>query len=174
MTIREIWRDYKYNLEDSDITMLNNELQGILPFDDGKDFMELFNRHIHYMDCTRTIPNGMRIIQTINESYKWELARCVYLANWYKEYDVNIYENCINKIIERHKANLEFEITTPPIVYDKLKTKKTTTRKRKAKEGDMFPEETAKSKSSKAEAKLKAKLLGASISFGGFKLKPKD
>jgi hypothetical protein len=43
--------------------------------------------------------------------------------------------------------------------------------KPKAKEGDMFPEETKKAKISKAEAKLKAKLLGANLGFGGFKFK---
>ena len=35
----------------------------------------------------------------------------------------------------------------------------------------MFPEETKKAKISKAETKLKAKLLGANLGFGSFKFK---
>jgi hypothetical protein len=35
----------------------------------------------------------------------------------------------------------------------------------------MFPEESKKAKMSRAEAKLKAKLLGANLGFGSFKFK---
>ena len=58
----------------------------------------------------------------------------------------------------------------PPVWYDD-KSKKDGKRKQKAKEGDVFPEETKKTKISKAEAKLKAKLLGANLGFGNFKFK---
>ena len=78
----------------------------------------------------------------------------------------------IDKLIERHNANIEYEKENPPIWYDG-KPKKSGKRKPKAKEGDMFPEETKKAKVSKAEAKLKAKLLGANLGFGGFKIKNK-
>ncbi len=171
MTIREIWNDYSYELDRSDRIMLDNELDGILPFNDYQAFNELLDKHIHYMDCTRTMPNGMRIIQTINEPYKWELARCVYLVNWLKDKNEELWKQSFDKIVKRHEDNIEFEKTTPPIIYDKLKIKKSTTRKRKAKEGDMFPEETKKAKMSRAEAKLKAKLLGANLGFNSFKFK---
>ena len=171
MTMREIWNEYSYELDNSDINFLDRELDGVLPFDDYQAFLDIFHKHLKYMDCTRTISNGMRIIQTINEPYKWELARCVYIVNWVKDYNKELWEKCYDEIVKQHEDNLEFEKTTPPIIYDKLKPKKNTTRKRKYKEADMFPEETKKAKISKAEAKLKAKLLGSSIGFGSFKIK---
>ena len=171
MTIREIWNDYSYELDQSDIITLDNELAGTLPSDDYQEFLKVFNKHLHYMDCTRLMPNGMRIIQTINENYKWELARCVYIVNTIKDDNKELWEKCYDDIVKRHEDNLEFEKLTPPIVYDKLKNKKGNKRKPKVKEGDMFPEETKKAKMSRAEAKLKAKLLGANLGFGCFKFK---
>lgn len=171
MTIKDIWNNYSYELDKSDRLMLDNKLDGILPFDDYQAFLDLFNTHLHYIDCTRTMPNGMRIMQTINEPYKWELARCVYLVNWLKDKNEDLWKECYDKIVKRHEDNLEFEKTTPPIIYDTLKSKKGNKRKPKVKEGDMFPEEIKKNKVSKAEAKLKAKLFGANFNFGTFKLK---
>ena len=171
MNIKDIWKDYSYELDGSDKITLDNELDGILPFADYQAFLELFNKHLHYMDCTRLMPNGMRIMQTINEPYNWELARCVYLVNWLKDKNKELWEQCYDDIVKRHEDNLEFEKTTPPIIYDILKSKKCGKRKPKAKEADMFPEETKKAKVSKAEAKLKTKLLSSNIGFGSFKLK---
>ena len=118
------------------------------------------------------------MMQTIGYPYKREISSYFYaLENQVnfltvEDSDVSKFnkQEWINKLLERHKANLEYEKENPPVWYDG-KPKKGGKRKPKVKEGDMFPEETKKAKISKAEAKLKAKLLGANLGFGSFKFK---
>jgi len=114
----------------------------------------------------------MRMMQTIGYPYKREICSYIYALETVTGNDFDFDKEWINKLIKRHQANLEYEKENPPIWYDG-KPKKGSKRKSKAKEGDMFPEETKKAKISKAEAKLKAKLLGANLGFGGFKIKNK-
>ena len=161
MTVEELKNTYEYNLSLSDKKYIMYQVN-------LDDFDTVFNKFLHYIDCSVTISNGMRVIQTINHNYNYELNRIIWLAETIKDEDYEKYLECCNQIEERHNKNLEFEKEVPPIIYDKKKYKSNTKRKRKAKEGDMFPEETKKAKISKAEAKLKAKLVGAT--FANFKL----
>lgn len=164
MTINDIIKKYYIELDNSYKRMIDKrvEEQGI---------EEYLNRQLVYLDCSRII-NNMRMMQTIGYPYKQEISSYVYALDISKledKEDISIWQD---KLIERHTANIEYEKENPPIWYEK-KSKKSGTRKRKVKEGDMFSEEDKKPKISKAEAKLKAKLLGASISFGTFKIKNK-
>lgn len=161
MTINEIKRKYHTDLDKSDIDIINNRVA-------EKGIEEYLNQQLIYLDCSRVI-QGMRMMQTIGYPYKREISSYIYALNGLAE-DPEYEQIWIDKLIERHQANLEYEKENPPFWYDG-KPKKVTTRKHKVKETDIFPEETNKAKISKAEAKLKAKLLGSNVGFGSFKLK---
>lgn len=161
MNINDIIKTYHTELDDSDKYMIDARVA-------EKGIEKYLNQQLIYLDCSRII-QGMRMMQTIGYPYEREISSYVYALNEYVN-DIDEHKNFINKLIERHQANLEYEKENPPIWYDD-KPKKGGKRKPKAKEADMFPEETKKAKISKAEAKLKAKLLGASVGFGSFKFK---
>ena len=167
MSIEEIIKKYHTDLDNIDRAMIDKRVE-------EKGIEEYLNQQLVYLDCSRVIDGmrilqGMRMMQTIGYPYKREISSYVYALEGFQD-DPDYCKYWIDKLIERHLANLEYEKENPPIWYDG-KPKKTSKRKPKAKEGDMFPEETKKAKISKAEAKLKAKLLGANLGFGGFKFK---
>lgn len=158
MNIEDIIKTYHTDLDDCDRAMIDERVA-------EKGIEEYLNQQLVYLDCTRVL-DGMRMMQTIGYPYKREISSYVYAVEMHAVHK-HIWEN---KLIERHNINVEYEKENPPIWYDG-KPKKVNKRKPKAKEGDMFPEETKKAKISKAESKLKAKLLGANIGFGAFKTK---
>lgn len=151
-------RDYITSLDDSDHKMIDQRVA-------EKGIEGYLNQQLVYLDCSRVI-QGMRMMQTIGYPYKREITSFIYAVEMHAVHK-HIWEE---KLIECHIANLEYEKENPPVWYDG-KPKKVSKRKPKAKEGDMFPEETKKAKISKAEAKLAAKLLGANLGFGSFKFK---
>lgn len=159
MSYNELKHQYSYKLEADHKRILERELA-------NNDFDDIFSKHLTYIDCSLTISNGMRIMQTINKSYNYEFSRCVYLIESLKDVDNERYEKAKEELVNKHIANLEFEKIVPPIIY--RKKQKGSSKKRTYKEKDMFPNEP---KISKAEARLKAKLIGANVSFGTFKLK---
>ena len=161
MNINDIIKTYHTELDDSDKYMIDARVA-------EKGIEGYLNQQLVYLDCSRII-QGMRMMQTIGYPYEREISSYIYAVNGLAE-DPEREQIWINKLIERHQANLEYEKENPPVWYDG-KPKKSGKRKPKTKEGDMFPEETKKAKISKAEAKLKAKLLGASVGFGSFKFK---
>ena len=158
MNIEDIIKTYHTDLDDCDRAMIDKRVE-------EKGIEEYLNQQLVYLDCTRVL-DGMRMMQTIGYPYKREITSYLYAVEMHAVHK-HIWEE---KLIERHQANLEYEKENPPVWYDG-KPKKVNKRKPKAKERDMFPEETKKTKISKAEAKLKAKLLGANLGFGGFKFK---
>ena len=162
MNINDIIKTYHTDLDDYDKTIIDKKVA-------EKGIEKYLNQQLIYLDCSRIL-QGMRMMQTIGYPYKREISSYVYALETVAGNDFDFDKEWINKLIERHQANLEYEKENPPIWYDG-KPKKNTTRKRKYKEADMFSEETKKAKISKAEAKLKAKLLGSSVGFGSFKIK---
>jgi hypothetical protein len=160
MNINDIIKTYHTELDDIDKQMIDDKVA-------EKGIEGYLNQQLIYLDCSRIL-DGMRMMQTIGYPYKREISSYIYVLTELNISDDDTY--WINKLIERHQANLEYEKENPPVWYDG-KPKKNNKRKPKAKEGDMFPEETKKTKISKAEAKLKAKLLGANLGFGSFKFK---
>lgn len=170
MNINDIIKTYHTDLDNADRAMIDRRVE-------EKGIEEYLNQQLVYLDCSRIL-QGMRMMQTIGYPYKREISSYLYVLETQVNFltvedsDVSKFnkQEWINKLLERHQANLEYEKENPPIWYDG-KPKKGSKRKTKAKEGDMFPEETKKAKISKAEAKLKAKLLGANLGFGSFKFK---
>lgn len=161
MTLKDIIKEYNTDLDNSDRMIIDKRVA-------EKGIEEYLKQQLIYLDCSRII-QGMRMMQTIGYPYKREISSYMYALSGLAE-DPEYEQVWINKLIERHIANLEYEKENPPVWYDG-KPKKVSKRKPKAKEGDMFPEETKKAKISKAEAKLAAKLLGANLCFGSFKFK---
>ena len=159
MNINDIVKKYHTDLDDADRAMIDKRVE-------EKGIEEYLNQQLVYLDCSRTL-QGMRMMQTIGYPYKREITSYLYAVEMHAVHK-HIWEN---KLIERHNANIEYEKENPPIWYDG-KPKKGGKRKPKAKEGDMFPEETKKAKISKAEAKLAAKF-ATGISFGSFKINKK-
>ena len=162
MNIEDIVKKYHTDLDDVDRAMIDRQVE-------EKGIEAYLNQQLVYLDCTRII-QGMRMMQTIGYPYKREICSYIYALDTSEFKDKGEISIWTDKLIERHNANIEYEKENPPIWYDG-KPKKDGKRKPKAKEGDMFPEETKKAKISKAEAKLEAKLLGANLGFGGFKFK---
>lgn len=90
---------FSYKLDASDIRMIEYNANS-----KGK---------INYMQellAEIDLPN-YRYLQTIHFGYKYNMAALVYLG-----YDKKL----LQKI---HEANLEYEVTNPPIIYDKTKSK---------------------------------------------------
>ena len=161
MNINDIIKIYHTDLDEADKAMIDRRVK-------EKGIEEYLTQQLVYLDCSRII-QGMRMMQTIGYPYKREIMSFLYAVSGLAE-DPDYEQTWINKLIECHNANIEYEKENPPIWYDG-KPKKTSKRKPKAKEGDVFPEETKKAKISRTEAKLKAKLLGANLGFGSFKFK---
>ena len=158
MTIDEIAKKYYLKLDDDFKSLIDRRVN-------EKGIEKYLDELLVYLDCT-VIKHGMRMMQTIGFPYKKDISSYMYVMLNKVEFGSDTMEIYSAKLEERHKANIEFEKENPPIIYKDKKQK--TTRTRKSKE----PKED-KPKISRAEAKLKAKLLGANIGFGGFKIKNK-
>lgn len=105
---------------------------------------EAFNEELVYLDCTRYDKEGkFRLMQTVGVPYSVELGKAIYIINAY-QYDG------VNKLLERHQMNLEYEKEHPPVIYKDKNLKQPKERKeRKIKE----PKEK-KPKMSKLEKKI--------------------
>ena len=105
---------------------------------------EAFNDELVYLDCTRYDKEGkFRLMQTVGVPYSIELGKAIYIMNAY-QYDG------VNKLLERHQMNLEYEKEHPPVIYKDKNLKQPKERKeRKIKE----PKEK-KPKMTKLEKKI--------------------
>lgn len=105
---------------------------------------EAFSEELVYLDCTRYDKEGkFRLMQTVGVPYSVELGKAIYIINAY-QYDG------VNKLLERHQMNLEYEKEHPPVIYKDKNLKQPKERKeRKVKE----PKEK-KPKISKLEKKI--------------------
>ena len=103
------------------------------------------------LDCTRLFPNGLRIIQTIDYTYKSIISEFNYV---FENYDKSIKDAWIEKIIQRHLENLEFEKVFNTTIYKKKS--KVSNKNKINKASSKVPKER---KETKAESKLKAHAL---------------
>ena len=115
-------RNYITSLDDSDHKMIDQRVA-------EKGIEGYLNQQLVYLDCSRII-QGMRMMQTIGYPYQREISSYLYaLENWSStvtcpdDYDKNPDEYWIDKLLERHKANLEYEKENPPIWYGGKKAK---------------------------------------------------
>lgn len=122
------------------------------------------------LDCSR-IKDDMRMMQTIGTPYKYEITRTLIGIDYALQQgwiDENKKDEYVSKLVALHKRNLKYEEDNPPIIYDKKKGVKKTTRttRKKAKEGTLEGFEkpnkekapTAAQLNAQARAKLISKL----------------
>lgn len=112
------------------------------------------------LDCSR-IKDDMRMMQTIGTPYKYEATRTLIGIDYALQQgwiDENKKDEYVSKLVALHKRNLKYEKDNPPIVYDKKKGLKETTRttRKKAKEGTIEGFEKPKKEKAPSAAQLNA------------------
>lgn len=120
------------------------------------------------LDCSR-IKDDMRIMQTIGTPYKYEATRTLIGIDYALQQgwiDENKKDEYVSKLVALHKRNLKYEEDNPPIVYDKKKGLKKTTRttRKKAKEGTIEGFEKPKKEKAPSAAQLNAQARAKLIS----------
>ena len=120
------------------------------------------------LDCSR-IKDDMRMMQTIGTPYKYEITRILIGIDYALQQgwiDENKKDEYVSKLVALHKRNLKYEEDNPPIIYDKKKGVKKTTRttRKKAKEGTLEGFEKPKKEKAPTAAQLNAQARAKLIS----------
>lgn len=120
------------------------------------------------LDCSR-IKDDMRMMQTIGTPYKYEITRTLVGIDYALQQgwiDENKKDEYVSKLVALHKRNLKYEEDNPPIIYDKKKGLKKTTRttRKKAKEGTLEGFEKPKKEKAPSAAQLNAQARAKLIS----------
>lgn len=120
------------------------------------------------LDCSR-IKDDMRMMQTIGTPYKYEATRTLIGIDYALQQgwiDENKKDEYVSKLVALHKRNLKYEEDNPPIVYDKKKGLKKTTRttRKKAKEGTIEGFEKPKKEKAPSAAQLNSQARAKLIS----------
>lgn len=120
------------------------------------------------LDCSR-IKDDMRMMQTIGTPYKYEATRTLIGIDYALQQgwiDENKKDEYVSKLVALHKRNLKYEEDNPPIIYDKKKGLKKTTRStiKKAKEGTLDGFEKPKKEKAPSAAQLNAQVRAKLIS----------
>jgi hypothetical protein len=108
-------RDYITSLDDSDHKMIDQRVA-------EKGIEGYLNQQLVYLDCSRVIQD-MRMMQTIGYPYQREISSYIYALETVAGNDFDFDKEWINKLLERHQANLEYEKENPPIWYGGKKAK---------------------------------------------------
>lgn len=108
-------RDYITTLDDCDHRMIDQRVA-------EKGIEGYLTRQLVYLDCSRII-KGMRMMQTIGYPYQREISAYLYALETVAGNDFDFDKEWINKLLERHQANLEYEKENPPIWYGGKKAK---------------------------------------------------
>ena len=108
-------RDYITTLDDADKQIIDNRVA-------EKGITNYLNQQLIYLDCSRII-NNMRMMQTIGYPYQREISSYLYALETVAGNDFDFDKEWINKLLERHQANLEYEKENPPIWYGGKKAK---------------------------------------------------
>lgn len=106
---------YRCSLDDVDHKMIDHGVAEL-------GIEEYLTRQLSYLDCTRTYNDGSRVMQTIGYPYQRQISIYLYALSGLAE-DTNYEQEWLNKLLERHKANLEYEKDNPPIWYGGKKAK---------------------------------------------------
>lgn len=128
----DTYSNFVISLDKNDISKIDREVAEL-------GIEKYLTRQLSYMDCTKVLSNGMRMIQTLGYPYRWEMSKYVYVLEGLND-DKDYFKIWEDKLIERHNANLEYEKENPPIWYGGEKAKKAFEKKagkhpRKGKEG---------------------------------------
>ena len=116
--------DYIIELDSIDTNIANNKVNEV-----GVE--EFLTQQLNYLDCTRISNNGMRLMQTIGYPYRREISLYLYVLENSVNFltvnnsDVSNFDKnyWIDKLLNRHAANLEYEKENPPVWYGGKKAK---------------------------------------------------
>lgn len=116
-------RDYITTLDDADKQIIDNRVA-------DKGIEQYLNQQLIYLDCSRVL-QGMRMMQTIGYPYQREISSYLYALETQVNFltvedsDVSKFnkQEWIDKLLERHQTNLEFEKENPPVWYGGKKAK---------------------------------------------------
>ena len=108
-------RNYITSLDDSDREIIDKRVA-------EKGIEGYLNQQLIYLDCSRII-KGVRMMQTIGYPYQREISSYLYALETVAGNDFDFDEEWINKLLERHQANLEYEKENPPVWYGGKKAK---------------------------------------------------
>lgn len=91
------------------------------------DVQKEFNNDLRYINCTRLTEDNKAYIQTIDYTYHYFISRLCYMLE-----KLNFDDEYVDKLINIHNKNLEFEKINPPIIYKKkTKSKRKTVKEEK-------------------------------------------
>lgn len=108
-------RDYITALDDTDHRIIDKRIA-------EKGIEGYLTQQLVYLDCSRII-NNMRMMQTIGYPYQREVSSYLYALETVAGNNFDFDKEWIDKLIERHQANLEFEEKNPPVWYGGKKAK---------------------------------------------------
>ena len=108
-------RDYIITLDDFDHKMIDQRVAEI-------GIERFLTQQLVCLDCSRIL-QGMRMMQTIGYPYQREISSYLYALETIAGSDFDFDKEWINKLLERHQANLEYEKENPPVWYGGKKAK---------------------------------------------------
>ena len=165
MVLKEL-NDYITILDDSDHNLIDRDIA-------EKGIEEYLSQQLIYLDCSRIV-NGMRMMQTIGYPYQREITKYLYALSGLAE-DPEYEQEWLNKLLERHHANLEYEKENPPIWYGGKKAKDKWLKDNKATKLPRrrnIVEKTIPGMGKELSNRERLKLLNANFSGLTFKIKP--
>jgi hypothetical protein len=116
--------DYITTLDNTDKKIIDNKVA-------EKGIEQYLSQQLIYLDCSRIYKDGSRAMQTIGYPYRREISSYLYaLKKYYEDRDCPLdineqeeYQHDIDRLLERHQANLEYEKENPPVWYGGKKAK---------------------------------------------------
>ena len=164
MTINDIIKTYHTDLDDYDKTIIDKKVA-------EKGIEEYLNQQLIYLDCSRIL-QGMRMMQTIGYPYKREISSYVYALETVAGNDFDFDKEWIDKLLERHQANLEYEKENPPVWYGGKKAKDKWDKEHKPARRKKCIENTIPGMGKEISNKERLKKLSAQFGNLTFKIKP--
>lgn len=107
--------DFTTVLDKTDKLLIDNKVV-------EKGIENYLSQQLVYLDCSRII-NNMRMMQTIGYPYRREISSYLYALESIAGSDFDKDKEWLEKLLERHHANLEYEKENPPIWYGGKKAK---------------------------------------------------
>lgn len=132
---------YFVELDDIAVNFIESELKKY------EHIEEYLDKLLGHLDCTKVWTNGLRVIQTIDFTYKRYLSEYLYVLNLIDE---DLKPDYTAKLLDRHNANIEHEKANKPIIYDPKNYKKAQRKKKST-----TKEDKPSAKILKAAAKIK-------------------
>lgn len=117
--INNTFSSYRISLDKDDITRIS--------YLSIYDVQKEFNIDIRYINCCRLTEDNKAYIQTIDYTYRYFVSRLLYMLE-----KLDFDDEYVDKLINIHTKNLEFEKIHPPIIYKKkTKSKRKTVKEEK-------------------------------------------